>query len=149
VTPAHRVWLQKPRAGITNSNSPMRKEREQISYRFEEIPAGGRVRIKTQSEETLKAVHNFLRFQIRDHETGDSTDVSLSIGLLLRFRCVGTCTDTLPVAITNVAKIREVRFCQESSRMRRSASSSNSLNLRRRFRRSARSRFCFSLETTS
>jgi len=56
----------------------MKNEREQISYSFEEMPAGGRVRIKTQSEETLKAVHDFLRFQIKDHQTGDSTDVGNS-----------------------------------------------------------------------
>jgi hypothetical protein len=54
----------------------MRKERKQISYAFEEMPAGGRVRIKAKSEQTVKAVHDFLRFQIDDHHTGDSTGVS-------------------------------------------------------------------------
>jgi hypothetical protein len=44
--------------------------------RFEGLPAGGRVRIKAKSDETLKAVHDFLRFQIEDHHTGDSTEVS-------------------------------------------------------------------------
>jgi hypothetical protein len=53
----------------------MKKTRE-ISYSFEEMPAGGRVRIKAKSEETLKAVHDFLRFQIKDHQTGDSTEPS-------------------------------------------------------------------------
>jgi hypothetical protein len=54
----------------------MKKERKQISYSFEELPAGGRVRIKAKSDETVKAVHDFLRFQIEDHHTGDSTEVS-------------------------------------------------------------------------
>jgi hypothetical protein len=34
------------------------------------------VRITTNSDNTLKAVHDFLRFQIADHHTGDSTDIS-------------------------------------------------------------------------
>jgi hypothetical protein len=57
----------------------MKKERSEISYSFEEIAAGGRVRIKTKSEDTLKAVHEFLCFQIEDHRTGDSTDVTRPI----------------------------------------------------------------------
>jgi hypothetical protein len=54
----------------------MKKERKQISYSIEELAAGGRVRIKAKSDETVKAVHDFLRFQIEDHHTGDSTEVS-------------------------------------------------------------------------
>ena len=54
----------------------MKKRREQISYSFEEMPAGGRLRIKTKSEQTTKAVHDFLRFQMKDHQTGDSTEAS-------------------------------------------------------------------------
>lgn len=54
----------------------MKEKRDQISYSFEEISAGGRVRIKTANGGTLKAVHDFLRFQIEDHHTGDSTDIS-------------------------------------------------------------------------
>lgn len=53
----------------------MKKGHGQISYSFEEMPAGGRVLIKTKSEETLKAVHDFLRFQIADHQTGDSPNI--------------------------------------------------------------------------
>ena len=53
----------------------MTRLRERISYRFEETPAGGRVRIVTGDPEALAAVHAFLRFQIEDHGTGDSTEV--------------------------------------------------------------------------
>ena len=35
------------------------------------LPAGGRLRIKTADQEVLKAVHDFLRFQIEDHHTDD------------------------------------------------------------------------------
>jgi len=34
-------------------------------------PAGSRVRIKTKNPDALKAIHEFLRFQIEDHHTGD------------------------------------------------------------------------------
>lgn len=54
----------------------MREKRDQISYSVEEVLAGARVRIKTTNEQALKAVHEFLRFQIEDHHTGDVTDVS-------------------------------------------------------------------------
>jgi len=55
--------------------SVMKEKHAEISYRFEELPAGGRVRIKTANPDALKAVHDFLRFQIEDHHTGDTTDI--------------------------------------------------------------------------
>jgi len=33
------------------------------------------VRITTKNSEAVKAVHEFLRFQIKDHATGDSMEV--------------------------------------------------------------------------
>jgi hypothetical protein len=54
----------------------MQKERADIGYTFEELPAGGIVRIKSSNAEAVKAVHEFLRFQIEDHQTGDSADVT-------------------------------------------------------------------------
>lgn len=54
----------------------MNEKRGEIFYTFEELPAGGRVRIKTKHQATLKAVHDFLRFQIKDHHTGDPPGVS-------------------------------------------------------------------------
>lgn len=56
--------------------SVMKQKRTAISYAFEEVPAGGRVRIKTSDREALKAIHEFLRFQIEDHHTGDSLDIA-------------------------------------------------------------------------
>jgi hypothetical protein len=55
--------------------SMMKEKRADISYSFEELPAGGKVRIKTANPDALKAIHEFLRFQIADHHTGDTTDV--------------------------------------------------------------------------
>jgi hypothetical protein len=53
----------------------MKDKHAEISYSFEELPAGGRVRIKTTNRDALKAIRKFLRFQIADHHTGDSTDI--------------------------------------------------------------------------
>jgi hypothetical protein len=47
-----------------------------VSYRYENIDKGGRVRIVTTNAEALNAVHEFLRFQISDHQTGDSGKVA-------------------------------------------------------------------------
>ena len=55
--------------------SLMKEKRAEISYSFEELPTGGRVRIKTKNPDALKAIYEFLRFQISDHHTGDTTDV--------------------------------------------------------------------------
>jgi hypothetical protein len=46
-----------------------------IRYQYVETAAGGRVDIVTSDPESLAAVHAFLRFQIADHRTGDSTAV--------------------------------------------------------------------------
>jgi hypothetical protein len=52
----------------------MKGLREKIEYSFEETPAGGRVVIATADQESLAAVHRFLRFQIQEHKTGDLTE---------------------------------------------------------------------------
>lgn len=53
----------------------MKDKHSEISYAFEELSAGGRVRIKTTNPDVLKAIHEFLRFQIEDHHTRDTTDI--------------------------------------------------------------------------
>jgi hypothetical protein len=53
----------------------MKEKRAEISYSFEDLPTGGRVRIKTANPDARKAIHDFLRFQIVDHHTGDTTDI--------------------------------------------------------------------------
>jgi len=51
----------------------MKDKRVEISYTFEQLPTGGRVRIVTKNRDALNAVHDFLNFQIEDHHTGDKT----------------------------------------------------------------------------
>jgi len=45
------------------------QKRESMTYRYQETPAGGRVRITTTNREALSAVHAFLTYQIREHGT--------------------------------------------------------------------------------
>jgi len=53
----------------------MTRLKGEIVYRFEPLETGGRVRITTKNAKALDAVHEFLRFQIREHETGDPLEV--------------------------------------------------------------------------
>jgi hypothetical protein len=50
----------------------MQELKGEIEYNYEEIDRGAAVRISTKNPAALKAVHDFLRFQIKEHKTGDS-----------------------------------------------------------------------------
>ena len=54
----------------------MKKLKAALNYRYEAIDRGGRVRISTQNKRAVAAVHDFLKFQIADHRTGDSTEIT-------------------------------------------------------------------------
>jgi hypothetical protein len=54
----------------------MEQLKEKITFAYEETGQGGRVRISTTDREALAAVHEFLRFQIKDHQTGDSLEMT-------------------------------------------------------------------------
>ena len=54
----------------------MKKRRQEIRYDVKESPNGGRIVITTKDSRALAAIHDFLRFQIRDHQTGDSLNVT-------------------------------------------------------------------------
>jgi hypothetical protein len=51
----------------------MQTKKNEIRYRFEETQNGGQVVITSSDEAALSAIHDFLAFQIREHQTGDST----------------------------------------------------------------------------
>ncbi len=53
----------------------MKRLKAEIKYEFEQTERGARVRIKTSNREALTAVHDFLRFQIKEHETGDPLEI--------------------------------------------------------------------------
>ena len=49
----------------------MAERRNAISYRYADTRGGGRVTISTSDPVALAAIHEFLRYQIREHRTGD------------------------------------------------------------------------------
>jgi hypothetical protein len=53
----------------------MKRLKDQIAYHALPTGRGAEVRITTANPEALEAVHQFLTFQIKDHHTGDSTEV--------------------------------------------------------------------------
>lgn len=53
----------------------MKKKRDAITYSYAATESGGLVRIKTANPQALKAIHEFLIFQIRDHRIGDPEEI--------------------------------------------------------------------------
>jgi hypothetical protein len=53
----------------------MTKLKEQIHWDLQETSRGARIVVTADNQESLAAVHEFLRFQIEDHKTGDCTAV--------------------------------------------------------------------------
>jgi hypothetical protein len=50
----------------------MQEQKNAITYRYEPVANGGRVRIVAANLDAVSAVHAFLRYQIREHKTGDT-----------------------------------------------------------------------------
>jgi hypothetical protein len=53
----------------------MSRLKQNIHWELQDIPRGARMTIIVDSKEARNAVHEFLRFQIADHHTGDCTGV--------------------------------------------------------------------------
>lgn len=53
----------------------MKRMRGNIHYSFEETPNGGQVVIFSAEKAALLAIHQFLRFQIEEHKTGDAIQI--------------------------------------------------------------------------
>src|SRR5262249_12033920 len=53
----------------------MKELKADISYKYVEIVDGGKVVISSDNPAAINAIHEFLRFQIKDHQTGDSLEV--------------------------------------------------------------------------
>jgi len=63
---------------FTHSTTPpgvttMKLLTSKIRYHYEEIPSGARVDIDSDDPVAVAAIHDFLRFQIAEHQTGDSS----------------------------------------------------------------------------
>lgn len=53
----------------------MTSMKDQIHWELQQVPRGARINITADSKPAREAVHEFLRFQIADHKTGDCTMV--------------------------------------------------------------------------
>jgi hypothetical protein len=54
----------------------MKQLKDQIIYTYQDMEGGGEVLIQARDPKAVLAIHNFLRFQIHDHSTGDPLTVS-------------------------------------------------------------------------
>lgn len=60
--------------GVPPGVTTMKLLKAKIRYHYEEISSGARVRIESDDPLALAAIHDFLRFQIAEHQTGDSPE---------------------------------------------------------------------------
>jgi hypothetical protein len=62
--------------GVPPGVTTMRLMKSVIHYAYEEMPSGGRVRIKSGDPIAVASIHDFMRFQITEHQTGDALEVA-------------------------------------------------------------------------
>jgi hypothetical protein len=53
----------------------LQKRKSAVTFLYEEMPEGGRVRMTTLDSKAMSTLHEFLRYQIREHATGDPLTV--------------------------------------------------------------------------
>jgi hypothetical protein len=53
----------------------MTRLKDRIHYKYEPLERGGRVLISSGDPEAVAAVHEFLKFQITEHQTGDPLEM--------------------------------------------------------------------------
>jgi hypothetical protein len=54
----------------------LKKRKASIRWSFEDTERGGRIVATTSDAKARRAIHDFLRFQIEDHRTGDPETIS-------------------------------------------------------------------------
>jgi len=62
--------------GIPPGVTTMKLMKSAIRYTYEEMPSGGRIQLRSDDRIGVASIHDFLRFQITDHQTGDSLEVA-------------------------------------------------------------------------
>jgi hypothetical protein len=62
-------------AQVVPGTAEMAKLKDKLRFVYVETARGGRVDVVTTDQDALAAVHAFLKFQIDDHKTRDSTKV--------------------------------------------------------------------------
>jgi hypothetical protein len=69
-SPAKQIHDREP-----SGASLMTQLKDTIDYSYEEVSDGARIVIHSKNEEAQNAIHEFLKFQIQDHRTGDPLNV--------------------------------------------------------------------------
>jgi hypothetical protein len=54
----------------------MKKLRKDIRYDVEQTPNGAQVKVSSRNPQAIAAIHDFLKFQIQDHQTGDPLTIT-------------------------------------------------------------------------
>jgi len=62
--------------GVPPGVTTMKLMKSAIHYTYEKMPSGGRIRIKSDDPIAVAAIHDFVRFQIREHQTGDALEMT-------------------------------------------------------------------------
>ena len=63
---AEAIHLQIPPGAVE-----MQRQKNEIRYNYEETELGAKVHIQSNQKSAVEAIHEFLKFQIQEHETGD------------------------------------------------------------------------------
>ena len=66
---------------LPDGAATMQRLKSRIRYTYRETATGGRVRITTKDSEALSAVHDFLRYQTREHKTAGDPQVRRQVQL--------------------------------------------------------------------
>jgi hypothetical protein len=61
--------------GVPPGVTTMKLMKSAIRDAYEEMPSGGRVRIQSGDPIAVASIHDFFRFQITEHQTGDALEV--------------------------------------------------------------------------
>jgi hypothetical protein len=61
--------------GLPPGSGEMQRLKDKLLFQYEETARGGIVHIKSNDPVAVAAVHNFLRFQVTEHRTGDPLEV--------------------------------------------------------------------------
>ena len=61
----------RPPAGV----AAMERLHKDIAFQYQTVDRGGRIRMKTKNPDALAAIHDFLKFQVIEHRTGDTGKV--------------------------------------------------------------------------
>jgi len=62
--------------GVPPGVTTMKLMKSAIHYTYEKTPAGGIIRVKSDDPIAVAAIHDFLRFQITEHQTGDTLEIA-------------------------------------------------------------------------